>query len=50
MKPEELINYGSLVQEVMGEYRNIVTPKRWEPTDIKEKSEDYPFPMNVSTG
>ena len=50
MRPEELITYGSLVQEDMGEYHNVFTPKQWEPTDIKEKSQDEPLPMNFPLG
>ena len=36
IQPEYIINYGSLVQEAMGEYHNIVDSKWWDPTDIKE--------------
>ena len=32
---EDLINYESLVQEAMCEYRNLVDLKRWEPATIK---------------
>ena len=33
----------------MGEYRNIVNAKQWEPTDINEKSQDEHFPLEIST-
>ena len=35
MRPKELIAYGPLVQEAMGELCKIVTSIWWEPTDIK---------------
>ena len=34
----------------MGECRNIFTSKRWEPTNIKEKSQYDNLPLNFSTG
>ena len=43
MIPEEIITHGSLVQESMGEYHNIVSSKLWEPTDTKEKYQDEHF-------
>ena len=50
MRPEDLITYGYLVRKTMGEYCNIVASNWWEPTDIKEKSQDENFPLNFSTG
>ena len=34
-KTDYIITYGSLVQEAMREYSNIVDIKQWEPTDIE---------------
>ena len=38
MQPDEIISYGSLVQEAMREYHNIVDSKQWEPNDREKKS------------
>ena len=35
MQPEDIITYGSLVQEAMSQYHNIVDSKKCEPTDNK---------------
>ena len=48
MRPEEIITYGSRVQEAMGEYRNIVNSQQWEPTDIKENYQDDHLPLSFS--
>ena len=39
---EELIKYAPLVQEATHKYRNIGDSNRWEPTNIKENSQDQP--------
>ena len=39
---EDLITYESLVQEAIGEYRDFVDSKRWEPATRKEKSQEQP--------
>ena len=49
MQPKELIKYGSLVQQDMSEYHNIVTSNQQEPTDIKEKSQYENFPLYFLT-
>ena len=35
MQTDDIITYGSLFEETLREYRDIVDSKRWEPTDIK---------------
>ena len=50
MRPEDLITYGYLVRKTMGEYCNIVASNWWEPTDIKEKSQDEHFPLIFPLG
>ena len=50
MQPEEIITYGYLFQEAISEYHKIFTSKQWEPTDIKEKSQDVKISLNFSTG
>ena len=45
----DVITYGSLVQEAMHEYRNIFDSKRWEPTDSKNISKDEPLLLMSST-
>ena len=49
MQPEEIITYGYLFQEAISEYHKIFTSKQWEPTDIKEKSQDEPLPLIFPT-
>ena len=43
IRPDDIITYGTLVQEDMCEYRNILDSKRWEPTDSFKKSQDQPL-------
>ena len=49
MKLDEIITYGSLVQEAMREYLNIVDSKRREPTDSKKRSKYEPLLLKDST-
>ena len=43
MKPDDIINYDSLVQEDMREYRVIFESNQWEPTDSKKKYKYEPL-------
>ena len=50
IQPGDIIAYGSLVQQAVGEYHKFFDSKQWEHTDIKEKSQDEPLPMKAPTG
>ena len=49
MRHNDIINYGSLVQEAIHEYHNIFESKRWEPTDSKKNSKYEPLLLKDST-
>ena len=49
LQPDDIINYGYLVQESMREYRKIVDSKRWEPTDNNNIFKDEPLLLMNST-
>ena len=49
MHSDDIITYGFLVQEYFREYSNIADSKRWEPTDIKNISEDESLLLTAST-
>ena len=49
MQTDDIITYGSLVQESFQEYSNIFESKWWEPTDIENISKDEYLLLTAST-
>ena len=49
MQTDDIITYGFFFRESLREHSNIVDSKRWEPTDIKNISEDKSLLLTSST-